>query len=186
MTNLTELKRLFDHFRHQGLFRGSVAGYDKIYRWITGAPIKRYSIIDEHIWIGGQPRGAGFLKLVRSGITGVVNMRSEYHYTLHEDLLNIHYLLLPTDDNEAPTIEHLHQGVEFIAEQVSSGGKVYIHCWEGLGRSATMAAAYFVSQGNSIEEAWAYIKKRRSFVRPTPVQIERLQEFSHHVTNEYL
>ena len=183
MTNLTELKRFFDHFRRQGLYRGSIAGYDKIYRWLTGGPIKRYSIIDEHIWIGGQPRGAGFLRLERYGITGVVNMRGEYHYTLHEDFLNIHYLLLPTDDNDAPTIEHLHQGVEFIREQVANGGKVYIHCWEGLGRSATMAAAYFVSQGNSIEEAWAYIKRKRSFVRPTPVQRERLEEFSNHVTN---
>ena len=114
---------------------------------------------------------------------GVINMRSEYHYTLHEDLLNIHYLLLPTDDNQAPTIEHLHQGGDFIKEQVSNGGKVYIYCWEGLGRSATMAAAYFVSQGNTVEQAWAHIKKRRSFVRPIPVQIERLEEFSLHITN---
>jgi len=185
MTNLTELKRLFDHFRYQGFHHGSKAGFDKFYRWITGAPTKRYSFIDEHVWIGGQPRGAGFLKLVRYGITGVVNMRNEYHYTLHEDFLNIHYLLLPTDDNDAPTIEHLHQGVDFIRNQVSNGGKVYIHCWEGLGRSATMAAAYFISQGNSIEEAWAHIKRKRSFVSPTPVQIERLEEFSHNITNIY-
>jgi len=114
---------------------------------------------------------------------GVVNMRREYHYTLHEDLPNIHYLLLPTDDNQAPTIEHLHQGVDFIREQVSNGGKVYIHCWESFGRSATTAAAYFVSQGNTVEQAWAHIKKRRSFVRPIPVQIERLEEFSLHITN---
>jgi len=183
MTNLIELKRLIDHFRHQGLRRGSVAGYDKIYRWLTGGPVKRYSIIDEHIWIGGQPRGAGFSKLVKYGITGVINMRSEYHYTLHKDLIKIHLLLLPTDDNEAPSIEHLHQGVDFIKDQVEQGGKVYIHCWEGLGRSATMAAAYFISQGNSVDQSWAYIKRRRSFVRPTPTQIERLEEFSIHITN---
>lgn len=183
MTNLTELRRLLDHFRTQGFYRGTIAGFDKIYRWLTGAPVKRYSLIDDHIWIGGQPRRTGFSKLVKYGITGVINMRSEYNYTLHQDLLNIHLLLLPTDDNEAPTIEHLHQGVIFISEQVEQGGKVYIHCWEGLGRSATMAAAYFISQGESIEEAWTYIKRRRSFVRPTKVQIERLEEFSNHITN---
>jgi len=185
MSNLKELKRLFDHFRHQGFYHGTKASYDKLYRWVTGGPIKRYSIIDEHIWIGGQPKGAGFLKLVSCGITGVVNMRSEYHYTMHEDFLHVHYLLLPTDDNEAPTIEHLHQGVDFIRDQIEQGGKVYIHCWEGLGRSATMAAAYFISQGNSLEEAWAHIKRTRSFIRPTAVQRERLEEFSRHITNEY-
>ena len=181
MTNLTELRRLIDHFRHQGAYRGTIAGFDKVYRWITGAPVKRYSFIDEHIWIGGQPRKTGFSKLVKYGITGVINMRSEYNYTLHKDLINIHLLLLPTDDNEAPTLEHLHQGVDFIRAQVEEGGKVYIHCWEGLGRSATMAAAYYVSVGDSIDDAWAHIKRRRSFVRPTKVQIERLIEFSNHI-----
>lgn len=181
MTNLTELKRLVDHFRHQGVYRGSIAGFDKIYRWVTGGPVKRYSVIDEHIWIGGQPRRTGFSKLARYGITGVINMRSEYHYTLHQDLRSIHLLLLPTDDNQAPTIEHLRQGVDFIRDQVEQGGSVYIHCWEGLGRSATMAAAYYVSVGDSIDEAWAHIKKRRSFVRPTSVQIERLKEFSGYI-----
>lgn len=178
MTNMTELKRLIDHFRSQGLRKGSIAGFDKIYRWITGSPVKRYSVIDEHIWIGGQPKRAGLRKLVRYGITGVINMRSEYNYSLQKDLTNIHLLLLPTDDNQAPTIEHLNEGVEFISDRVEEGGKVYIHCWEGLGRSATMAAAYYISRGNSIDEAWAYIKRRRSFVRPTQVQIERLEEFS--------
>jgi len=181
MTNLTELKRLIDHFRYQGLRRGSIAGFDKIYRWITGGPVRRYSFIDDHIWIGGQPKRKGFSKLARYGINGVINMRSEYNYSIRKDLTEIHLLLLPTDDNEAPTIEHLHQGVDFIRDQVEEGGKVYIHCWEGLGRSATMAAAYFISQGDSIDEAWAYIKRRRSFVRPTPVQIERLEEFSNHI-----
>jgi len=183
MTNLNELKRLFEHFHKQGIRKGSIAAFDKIFRWITGTPIKRYSVIDEHIWLGGQPRRTGLAKLARHGITGVINMRSEYHYTLQKDLSKIHLLLLPTDDNEAPSIEHLHEGVDFIQERIDEGGKVYIHCWEGLGRSATMAAAYYVSAGRSIEEAWSHIKRRRSFVRPTRVQIERLEEFSNHISD---
>ncbi len=185
MTNLREIKRLIDHFRKQGIRKGTIAAFDKIYRWITGTPIKRYSVIDENIWLGGQPRRTGLHKLARHGVTGVINMRSEYHYTLHKDLSEVHLLLLPTDDNEAPTIEHLREGVDFIKKIVKEGGKVYIHCWEGLGRSATMAAAYYVSRGRSIEEAWDHIKRRRSFVRPTRVQIERLEEFSDHVNNNY-
>ena len=58
---------------------------------------------------------------MKYGVTGVINMRSEYHYTLHEDLLQMHLLLLPTDDNEAPTLEHLREGVEFIADQIEQG-----------------------------------------------------------------
>jgi protein-tyrosine phosphatase len=114
------------------------------------------------------------------GVVPVEEIRSKFNVL--EERLTVHET---KPDLSARTIaeEAVSQGVDFIEEQVSNGGKVYIHCWEGLGRSATMAAAYFVSQGNTVEQAWAHIKKRRSFVRPTPVQTERLEEFSLHITN---
>lgn len=177
MRSIEDLKRLFSHFRHQGLVQGLKAAYDKVYRWITGSPIIRYSMIDERILIGGQPRKAGLRKLIRNGVTGIINMRSEYTYTYHSEVHEVHILLLPTDDNAAPSIEHLEEGVIFIRECTGEGGKVYIHCWEGLGRSATMAAAYYVSEGKTPGEAWEYIKRRRSFVRPTASQLQRLEEF---------
>ncbi|MBA3551153.1 dual specificity protein phosphatase family protein, partial [Patescibacteria group bacterium] len=57
------------------------------------------------------------------------------------------------------------------------GGKVYIHCRFGEGRGPTMAIAYLISTGLTLEHAIELVKKVRIFIRPTVVQIEQLKKF---------
>ena len=45
-----------------------------------------------------------------------------------------------------------------------------------------MAAAYFVSQGMTIDEAIALIKARRPFINITPPQMEALQRYAERVS----
>ncbi len=155
-----------------------LAAADKIGRLITGGPLERYSYIAPHLIIGGQPANRVWEKMIVRGVTGVINLRREYSYELRIDKQRVRYLHLPTADNEAPSLEQLSEGVRFIREIVAQQGKVYIHCWEGLGRGPTMAAAYFVSEGMSPDEALTCIRRVRPFIRPTPSQIARLQEFA--------
>lgn len=89
------------------------------------------------------------------------------------------YLYLPTEDNTAPTLDHLQQGVEFIRKIIANEGKVYIHCGSGLGRGPSMVAAYLISEGKTTQEAIQQIKKARPFIRVLPAQVERLEEFEH-------
>ena len=178
MTVFTEIRRLVSHFKHQGFYNGMLAAYDKLIRWWTGGPSMKFAVLSDELWIGGQPRGGGIRSLVDNGVTAVINMRSEYDYAKKANLHKLKYLRLPTDDNGAPAIQDLETGVEFITEELRGGGRVYIHCWEGIGRSATMAAAYYVSLGDTPEEAWSHIRKVRPFIRPTTTQMERLKEFS--------
>lgn len=138
----------------------------------------RYSKITEQIWIGGQPRSVGFEKLAANGITAIVNMREEYNYEKQISLGSLRYLQLPIEDNGAPSFEHLCHGVDFIKSEVERGGTVYIHCWEGLGRSATLAVAYFIQEGSSLDEAFKIIRLKRPFIRPSKAQLELLKEFS--------
>lgn len=111
------------------------------------------------------------------GITAVVNMRVEYDDE-KAGVASAHYLHLPTADDHAPSLEHLRQGAAFIAEEIGRGGSVYVHCGSGVGRAATMAAAYLISTGLTPEEAWSTIRQVRPFVRPTAVQVEQLERFS--------
>lgn len=177
MSFTAEIRRLYLHFKYQGFRKGMLAAYDKLARFYTGGPLRRYAAVTNELWIGGQPRGAGLGTLRKNGITAIVNMRSEYDYAELAKLREMKYLRLPTDDNGAPGLEDLKTGVEFVRQEIDSGGKVYIHCWEGIGRSATMAAAYFVSRGCRPLDAWDKIRKVRSFIRPTLPQIERVEEF---------
>jgi protein-tyrosine phosphatase len=65
-----------------------------------------------------------------------------------------------------------------MAEQVANGGSVYVHCGSGIGRAPTMAAAYLISTGLTRDEAWETIRTVRPFIRPTAVQVERIEQFA--------
>ncbi len=184
MNNIgVELKRLGQQLYRQGLILTAWAAADKLARWFTGGPVESFSKITDSIWLGGQPTRRGMLKLFGNGFTAIVNMRAEYDYSVLLDFGPVHYLHLPTEDNEAPSLEHLSEGARFIEEE-ERRGKVYIHCWEGLGRGPTLVAAYLVRQGLSPEAAWDKIRDYRPFIRPTDLQIERLKEFDELVSVE--
>lgn len=145
---------------------------------ITGRPTWRFTRITPDVWLGAQPARRIWPALAAKGVTGVINMRLEYDYRAEIGGLPVAYLHLPTEDNSAPTLDHLRQGAEFITAQIAAGGRVYIHCWEGLGRGPTMVATYFVLLGATPAEAWEKIRRVRPFIRPTASQQQRLEEYA--------
>ncbi|MCC6616495.1 MAG: dual specificity protein phosphatase family protein [Anaerolineae bacterium] len=173
-----EIRRLLAQLRSHGLYLTLLAAIDKVVRWRTGHSAWRFGWITPNLLLGGQPARNVWAKLGLRGVTGVINLRHEYDYHNEIGDLPIRYLYLPTVDNTAPSQEHLWAGVKFIEEEVKKGGKVYIHCWEGLGRSPTMVAAYLVYTGSTPAEAWAKIRLVRPFIRPTETQLMRLDEFA--------
>ncbi|HEX2619808.1 MAG TPA: dual specificity protein phosphatase [Phototrophicaceae bacterium] len=174
----TEMRRLKDQLQTAGPRLTTLAAFDKLTRFLQLAPPKQFSQVTSQILLGGQPAKRVLRWLKRKGVTGVVNLRQEYDYSETMSTLGIRYLHLPTPDNQPPTLEHLNQGVIFIHDTLAKGGRVYIHCWEGLGRSPTVVAAYLVSTGLTPNEAWIRIRKTRPFIRPTPGQVTRLEEFA--------
>jgi len=162
--------------RTQGLRTTLVWAYGRGIPKLTGVPIIKYSQITPHVFVGPQYRMAGKRKLEQLGISADVNLRIEFDDAVH-GLALPHYCHLPTIDDDAPSLEHLRQGVDFIRRIVTDGGKVYIHCAGGVGRAPTMAAAYFISQGMSVDEALALIRKSRPFIKIMPVQLAQLKHF---------
>jgi predicted protein tyrosine phosphatase len=146
-------------------------------RWIRGAPISRYSEITPEITVSGQYQKHGWPILAKRGITSVINMRTEWDDQA-AGIAPPRYMHLKVIDNTPPTLEMLQAGVDFIKQEVSNGGKVYIHCAAGVGRAPTMGAAYLISKGMSPEDAIKHIRGIRPFIRPTPAQIAQLQAFA--------
>lgn len=170
--------RLIRQLWAQGSYLMFLAAYDKLARMVTGHPTWRFTHITPEIWLGAQPAKWVWPTLSKAGITGVVNLRQEYDYQHEIGSLPLKYLYLPTEDNTAPTLDQMRRGAAFITTEIQQGGRVYIHCWEGLGRGPTMAATYFVSIGATPAEAWAKIRRVRPFIRPTASQQQRLEEFA--------
>jgi protein-tyrosine phosphatase len=149
--------------------------YDNAHRIITGLPRLNRSQITAHLFLGSQYNLLGLKKLKALGVTAIVNMRTHNDYSDAEHE-GIKYLHLPTVDNTPPPLEVLLKGADFIDKEIKSGGAVYVHCRQGLGRGPTMAMAYLIKTGLTYEDAYEMIKRVRIFINPRPGQIERLKE----------
>ncbi len=167
---------LVDRLRRQGLRVTLIWIYGRGLSKLTGIPLVRFSRITPEVWVGGQYGKLGKRRLERAGITGVVNLRTEFDDAAHGLALE-HYCHLPTIDDDAPTLEHLQQGVDFMQRVITDGGKVYVHCAGGVGRAPTLAAAYFITQGYTLDEAVAMITRTRPFIRIMPPQWDQLKQF---------
>ena len=150
---------------------------------LTGAPMVKYSLIAPGVLVGPQHRQAGLRRLATIGVRYCVNMRTEFDDAEH-GLAPEHYCHLPTVDDEAPTLEQLRRGVEFVERAISAGESVYIHCGGGIGRAPTMAAAYFISQGYTLDEAIALIRETRPFIHVMPPQLDQLRRFEASIRGE--
>lgn len=165
-------KRLRDH----GLKTTLIWTYGRGLAKLTGVPTMQFSKVTPNLYVGPQYTARGMTHLQKHGVTANVNLRIEYDDAAH-GLAFARYLHLPTIDDDAPTLEHLAEGAAFIREEIEGGGTVYIHCAGGIGRAPTMAAAYLISTGKTLDEALAMIRKPRPFVLLTDKQMEQLRAY---------
>jgi len=163
--------------KRKGLRVASLYAFDHVARLSLGAPPEIYSRITAQVHVGGQYTASGWRRLQERGVTAVINMREEFD-DAEAGIAPPHYLYLPTIDDTPSTIAQLSQGVRFIQNEIAGGGQVYVHCMLGVGRSATMVAAYLVATGMAPPAAWKEIRRHRPFIQPTIGQEVRLAEFS--------
>jgi len=147
---------------------------------LTGRVSLRYSRITPHVYIGPQFGRRGKPAFERANIRASVNLRSEFDDEAH-GLALADYIHLPVDDNTAPSMETLEKGVAFIRGVTERGENVYVHCGSGVGRAPTLAAAYLVAEGATVDQAVARIQEVRPFVRILPDQMARLREYERHL-----
>jgi protein tyrosine phosphatase (PTP) superfamily phosphohydrolase (DUF442 family) len=157
--------------------------WDQAHRLFLGLPMLKRSQITAHLYVGGQYDLRGLRQLRELGITAIINMRMHSVYQ-EARYVGIKYLHLPTPDNTAPRMEDLIKGAEFARAEIAAGGKVYIHCRQGVGRGPTMAIAYLLSMGATYDHAYGMVKAVRTFIRPTRVQVARLKELEAYYERE--
>ncbi len=149
---------------------------DHTVSYLRGVPLGRFSKITPTLFLGGQPNDKGIPQLKKWEVTAIVSMRMKVPKKAYQDA-GFTLLHLPTVDQMPPTIADLQKGVKFIEEVTNQGGKVYIHCRFGEGRGPSMAIAYLMSQGLTLEDAITQVKKVRTFINPSLKQMLQLKEF---------
>lgn len=140
----------------------ATVGLSQRWRW--------YNRIDNTVVLGALPFRSITPKLIKEeNIRGVVTLNEDYetsifmHSKEEWDTLGVNQLLLATPDfNNAPSIQKLNEGVDFIKEFKDSDGSVYVHCKAGRGRSATLVACYLMKISEMTpEQAIAVLKEKR-------------------------
>ncbi|KAG8432005.1 hypothetical protein GDO86_020505, partial [Hymenochirus boettgeri] len=98
-------------------------------------------------------------------ITALLNV-SRKSSDLYKDQYN--YKWIPVEDNHTADISsHFQEAIDFIDTVKCTGGRVLVHCEAGISRSPTICMAYLMKTKRfTLEEAFEYVKQRRSLISP--------------------
>merc|ERR1712107_648772 len=87
-----------------------------------------------------------FHLLKKLGVTLVVNCTVDLPAPSSETLGNIQWCRLTLADTEDQDLStSLEEGLRIIDEAVATGGRVFVHCFEGKSRSASLCIAYLMT-----------------------------------------
>ncbi|HIQ13495.1 MAG TPA: hypothetical protein EYH44_03830 [Thermoprotei archaeon] len=67
---------------------------------------------------------------------------------------DIENICLDIEDFDVEPISRIGEALENIDMSLASGKKVYLHCRAGCGRTGTVAIAYLIGKGYSLDEAY--------------------------------
>jgi hypothetical protein len=117
--------------------------------------------------------------LAERGVTHVLDLRAERVDDAGAfRALGIHWHNVPVHDRLAPTVDQLHEVLDWIDEDVRPNGVLYMHCEGGLGRTPAVAIALLLQQGYSPSEAHRMVLAARPEISPTGAQREWISEIA--------
>jgi protein-tyrosine phosphatase len=132
-----------------------------------------YSKINDQLTLGANPLKTHIESLKQQGHTAILSMLEPFETEPHlfgvpakpEDWRRegLVFFNLPNPDFTSVRIEDIERGVEFLHRQISQGGRVYVHCQAGVGRSATIVICYLIKyQRMSPADAAAFVSSKRT------------------------
>ena len=122
-----------------------------------------------HLFLGNYMDARNTRRLRDLGITHVMNcasVRSEVVNPYPEGSGVVGYLSFTADDaDDYDMVQHFEDARNFIDDAYASGGRVLVHCAQGINRSGFIVVAYLmVSQRLDVIEATEYVKTHRGLL----------------------
>uniref|UniRef100_A0A8C6YV12 Dual specificity protein phosphatase n=1 Tax=Nothoprocta perdicaria TaxID=30464 RepID=A0A8C6YV12_NOTPE len=114
------------------------------------------------------------------GITALINVSANCpnHFEGHYQ-----YKSIPVEDNHKADISSwFNEAIDFIDAVKNDGGRVFVHCQAGISRSATICLAYLMRTNRvKLDEAFEFVKQRRSIISPNFSFMGQLLQFESQV-----
>lgn len=146
-------------------------------------PTDPYNEVYPGIYIGDAPTALCTGLLQRMGITHVVNAAQgadrDFGYVNTTEGFygssGIKFLGIPAMDIRAFKLEpYFEEAADFIHEARTSGGKVLVHCRQGISRSSTIVLAYLmIKKSMTVQEATRKVRENRDII-PNPGFLQQL------------
>jgi atypical dual specificity phosphatase len=139
--------------------------------------------IDEpHLLGSSNPDDRDLATLRTSGFDVIVCLLDESEQSPRYDVARAAGLgyarrCIPVRDFQAPSVEQLEEFVTFVAS-LGEDAHVLVHCEVGIGRTGTMAAAYWVARGLSVADAIAKVRLARPGAVESEAQRRVLHDFA--------
>ncbi|XP_038614226.1 dual specificity protein phosphatase 5 [Tachyglossus aculeatus] len=146
-------KNLINHCERQNI--SHKPAYDQ------GGPVE----ILPFLYLGSAYHASKCEFLANLHITALLNVSRKSSESCMEQY---HYKWIPVEDNHMADISsHFQEAIDFIDCVRRTGGKILVHCEAGISRSPTICMAYLMKTKKfRLEEAFDYIKQRRSMISP--------------------
>ena len=134
--------------------------------------------VNENVYIGAYWPRLNFKKIEREGITAIVNLMVEKHYT--PPLRKYAYLHKGFHDDTYPPHELIEQILNFLDKHIKEKkGKVLVHCAMGISRSGGLVVAWLLKENPSWSwrDAMNYVWKSRQILPAVEIRESILDYF---------
>jgi len=130
------------------------------------------------LFLGGEKEASNLDLLKKHKISHVLNVTHD-RPNAFAHVTDFTYKNLPVEDNWKANLADLFpEAFSFIDEGRENGHGVLVHCLAGVSRSVTVTIAYLMSaQGLNLNEAYDFVKARKSNVSPNFNFMGQLLEF---------
>lgn len=169
------------------IIQGGFAFFDKNYPYmttkleLTSAERQSFihwypSIMEESTLYLGRAEHALSIEVIESlGITHVVNLTPNTPNIFP----SVSYLCFPVTDSKDASLRHYFTEItKRIEGAISSGGRVLVHCDQGVNAGPTVIIAYLMHQKLcTLEDAHYYVKSLRPIIQPSEHFMEELSHF---------
>jgi protein-tyrosine phosphatase len=136
--------------------------------------------VTDRIAVGGGIWTADNMgKVVREGVTHIIDMQLEFDDTPLAEEFGVQVLWNPTDDDfDRKPAELFRRGVDFARAALEDpAAKLLIHCAAGVHRAPMMTLALLGSMGWTLADAMHLIEKRRPVADFADVYVRSVEEF---------